>query len=70
MQSDTVEHTLCCLSHTWVRIALTMQESGALYDDSAYLVERYEILKLNAITEGAGCCHHGILQVEITYINA
>ena len=47
-----------------------MQESGALDDDSAYLVERYEILKLNAITEGAGCCHHGILQVEITYINA
>ena len=67
LQTDAVEHTLCCLSHTRIVVALARIERSALNDDATYAVERYEVGEFEAVAECSRCGHNGILEFQTAY---
>ena len=70
LQAHTVEHSLWCLCHSGIVIALARLQRGALYNNAAYLVKRYKIGKLQSVTKSSRGCHHGILEFQMMYIYA
>ena len=67
LQTNAVEHTLCCLSHTRIVVALARIERSALNDDATYAVEWHEVGEFEAVAECSRCGHNGILEFQTAY---
>ena len=70
LKPHRIQHPHGSFCHARIRVSLPRQKCGSFDDDSAYIFQIDEILKLQSITECTRCRHHRIRHIQLANVYA